>query len=94
MPKMKLSYSDTELFEIRTTLHDKVAVGGLNFSETLKCMRQIAGMTQKEFAKMLGVGYRTIVDIERGESNPRVNTLNKIGRAFGFEVKYSLKFSE
>jgi len=94
MPKMKLSFTDEELFELRTRFRSDIEAGKLNFSQSLKRMRQIAGMPQKEFSEMMGVGYRTIVDMERGCGNPRVSTLNKIGRVFGLEVKYSLKFTE
>lgn len=46
------------------------------------------GMTQSEFASMLGMTRRQIADIERGAANPTLETLNKIGRLFGFTVGF------
>ena len=47
---------------------------------------QSFGMTQEEFAKILGLTRQPIAEIEAGPANPTLGTLQKIGRLFGFAV--------
>ena len=52
-------------------------------------MRQVTGMTQADFAeKVAGVSKLTIAQIERGEGNPTVETLERVGRAFGLRLGF------
>jgi putative transcriptional regulator len=46
------------------------------------------GRSQPEFAKLFKLTTRQVADIERGEANPTSETLQKIGRAFGFQVGF------
>jgi predicted transcriptional regulator len=43
-------------------------------------------MTLKNFAKMVKVSVRTIKDFEQGQSNPTLETLNKLFLTFGYEI--------
>jgi DNA-binding XRE family transcriptional regulator len=54
-------------------------------------MRKIAGLTQVEFAKFVGVAPRIVIDIERGVANPTLSTLRKIGLVFGLDVFFGRK---
>lgn len=55
-------------------------------------MRNISGMNQKAFAqRIVGVSPRVLAEIELGRANPTVETLNKIGRAFGYKVGFRHK---
>ncbi len=47
-------------------------------SERIKKARNNAKLSQEELAKKLKVGKRTLVDYERGSSEPKVSTLLKI----------------
>lgn len=49
--------------------------------EELRRLRKKARLSQRELAKLAGVSQSLIAKIERGEINPRVNTLEKILRA-------------
>lgn len=49
--------------------------------EELRRLRKKAGLSQRELAKLAGVSQSLIAKIERGEINPRVNTLEKILKA-------------
>lgn len=61
--------------------------GEISLGETVRRMRKISGMNQKVFAqKIVGVSPRVLTEIELGRANPAVETLNKIGRAFGYKV--------
>lgn len=49
----------------------------------LEGLREEKGMTREELADQVGVMPRHISAIERGEKNPRLNTLERILRALG-----------
>jgi transcriptional regulator with XRE-family HTH domain len=49
-------------------------------------MRRIAGKTQAEYAKLVGVGPRVLIDFERGVGNPTVRTLARMFDPFGLEL--------
>lgn len=45
-------------------------------------------MTQTEFASLIGITLRQVREMESGKGNPTLETLNKIGRLFGFSVGF------
>jgi transcriptional regulator with XRE-family HTH domain len=49
-------------------------------------MRLIARMSQPEYAKLCGVAPRVLADIEAGRGNPRVDTLTKLLKPFGYGI--------
>lgn len=49
----------------------------------LKAARERVGMTQHEVAKAAGLGPNTVGRIERGETSPRLGTLQLIAVAMG-----------
>ena len=52
-------------------------------------MRKISGMSQPVYAeRIVGISTRILAEIERDEGNPTVETLNKIGRPFGYSVGF------
>jgi DNA-binding XRE family transcriptional regulator len=70
----------------RAEIARKAREGELKFPGSLREMRQALGMTQAQFAKHFGLTRIQVSDLENGKSNPTLETLNKIGRPFGFEV--------
>jgi DNA-binding XRE family transcriptional regulator len=74
--------------ERRNNLLKSAKTAELSLTEGVREMRAIAGMTQEEFAKHRGVSARVIKALERGQGNPTVATLNKIGGFFGLEVAF------
>lgn len=73
-------------------LREAIERGEISLGEAVRRMRKISGMNQKEFAqKIVGISPRVLAEIERGRANPTVETLNKIGRAFGYEVGFRHK---
>ena len=61
----------------------------LSLGEAVRRMRKISGMSQKAYAKrIVGISPRILAEIERDEGNPTVETLNKIGRPFGYTVGF------
>lgn len=57
----------------------------------VKSMREQAGLTQVQLAKMVGVSQPMIARMERGldQRTPRWETLRKIGLALGKQLKLS-----
>ncbi len=73
-------------------LREAIERGEIGLGEAVRRMRRISGMNQKAFAqKIVGVSPRVLAEIELGRANPTVETLNKIGRAFGYEVGFRHK---
>jgi len=75
--------------ELREALDSNVPQISFPLSELIKNMRHITNKTQIEYAKLIGVAPRIIIDLENGKGNPTLSTLNKIARPFGYEVSFS-----
>ena len=76
----------------KQNLREAIEHGEISLGEAVRRMRKISGMNQKAFArKIVGVSPRVLAEIELGRANPTVETLNKIGRAFGYEVGFRHK---
>jgi len=64
----------------------------LTLGEAVRRMRKISGMNQKTYAeRIVGIAPRILAAIERDEGNPTVDTLNKVGRPFGYKVGFVSK---
>ena len=50
--------------------------------------RTSLGLTQAEVAERMGVSKSRVSQIERGEGNPTLETLEKVGHAFGLTVRF------
>ncbi|MGV1768232.1 helix-turn-helix transcriptional regulator [Rhizobium rhizogenes] len=77
-----------EILEHRRNLADRARQGALRLPGAVVEIRKSVGMTQDEFAKMLGLTRRQVAEIEAGTANPTLETLEKIGRLFGFAVGF------
>lgn len=62
--------------------------------ETLRHIREQAGLSQPELSELSGVAQGTISDIERGKRKPRGRTLRKLAQVLGVEVADLLGESE
>lgn len=61
----------------------------LSLGEAVRRMRRISGMSQKAYAtRIVGIATRILAEIERDQGNPTAETLNKIGRPFGYTVGF------
>lgn len=70
-------------------LRAAIEAGEITIGQAVRRMRKISGMSQKAYAqKIVGVSPRVLVEIERDVANPTVETLNKIGRPFGYKVGF------
>lgn len=74
---------------LREVLFDDIAAGHLSLAEAVRRMRKIVGMTQTEYARLIGIAPRVLMDIERGNANPRLDTLEKLAKPFGLGIGFT-----
>ena len=58
------------------------------FSEKLKIAREFKGISQEEFANLIGVSRRAVVAYETTDTLPRKKTLEKMPKALGVSMEY------
>ena len=75
--------------QCKVELKRALMAGELSLGEAIRRMRKIVGMNQTDYAnKVANVAPRILMAIERGRGNPTLETLNKIGRPFGYKVGF------
>ena len=77
-----------EILEHRRNLAERARHGALRLPGAVVEIRKSFGMTQEEFSKTLGLTRRQVAEIEAGTANPTFETLDKIGKLFGFTVGF------
>ncbi|MFZ4539643.1 helix-turn-helix domain-containing protein [Propionivibrio sp.] len=77
--------------ELRIRFYEDIKAGKLPVPEAVREMRRLSRLTQPEFAKHRGVSFGALKQIEAGDGNPTIATLQKIGTIFGLEVGFVLK---
>lgn len=63
----------------------------MELKDIMKQRRETLSLTQQDLAEMAQVGLATIKDIERGKSNPALNTVKKILDVLGIEIDYRIR---
>ncbi len=58
------------------------------FSERLRYLRKINGVTQAELSRYLGYGYTAVSNYENAEHQPDYNTLMKIAEYFNVLIDF------
>lgn len=76
---------------IRELFFENIAAGKLSLADAVKTMRRISRLTQVEFAKHRKISLCALKQIEAGQGNPQIETLEKIGSIFGVEIGFVLK---
>ena len=59
----------------------------VQLGETIKLRRKELGITQPHLAELAGISLNTLYKLERGQSNPSLEVLNKLGEVMGMEIK-------
>ena len=73
----------------KRALMDAIEHNELSLGEAVRRMRKITGMNQKAYAeRIVGIAPRIMAEIERDLGNPTLETLDKIGRPFGYTVGF------
>lgn len=61
--------------------------GQISQGQLLKQLRvQLTGMSQGEYANLVGVSRRTLSQIERNEANPSLETITRVYRPFSIKM--------
>jgi y4mF family transcriptional regulator len=59
----------------------------VQLGETIKRRRKELGITQPHLAELAGISTNTLYKLERGQSNPSLEVLNKLVEVLGMEIK-------
>lgn len=62
--------------------------------ERIKLIRQNQMMNQTTFAKRIGISQAALSNIEKGQSNPAIETLISINKRFGISIDWILLGTE
>ncbi len=81
----------TRDFEYRKRIYDQLESGEIDFRRAVAGLRKSMGLAQADFAKKIGIAPRVLIDFERGQGNPTLSTLQKIGAPLGFEITFRRK---
>lgn len=63
----------------------------MELKDVLKQQREYLSITQQDLAEMAEVGIATVKDIERGQGNPTLSTVQKLLEILGLEIAYAPK---
>jgi len=89
---MKKTKDKIYLNKLRHTFYKKLENGNLGpLPDTIRKMRKITGLAQPEYARLVGVSPRVLIDLERGVGNPTLKTLEKIISPFGLRIGLTKK---
>lgn len=81
--------------EIVGKLENDLANNAITMGELVKQVRtQLYGMTQTQYAKFIKVSDKTLRDIEKGNTDPRLSVLNKVLAPGGFQLSVRVSRSE
>jgi transcriptional regulator with XRE-family HTH domain len=59
--------------------------------EVIKARREVLGIDQRTLSEISDVAVHTLSNIEAGNGNPTVNSLNKVLGALGLELRVDVQ---
>lgn len=69
------------------SIQQGIADGSLQLGEAVKRLRvEGAKMHQSDYAQLCKISVRTLIQIEQGEGNPTLKSLNAVFRPFGLQM--------
>jgi transcriptional regulator with XRE-family HTH domain len=66
-------------------------MGIVTLGKIIKERRLQLGTTQQQIADLAGISVNTLYQLERGQSNPTVEVLVKVGEVLGMELKFEVR---
>ena len=87
MPRIRRLSRD-EIRERRAAIAARARAGQLRLPEAIHDIRRALGLSQEEFAKLFKLTLRQVRELESGQANPTAETLNRVGKAFGFKLGF------
>ena len=77
--------------EVLAKLESDLANNVITIGEVVKTIRtELYGMTQTQYAKFIKISDKTLRDIEKGNTDPRLSVISKVLAPGGFQI--SAKF--
>lgn len=80
--------SPEELQTLRHTLVLRLTEERPDVASAARWIREALGLSQGEFAGLVGLSKPQIAKLERGETNPTLETLLAIGKPFGLRIGF------
>lgn len=62
-----------------------------DLGESIKNRRKELGITQPHLAELANISTNTLYKLERGQSNPSLDVLNKLAEVLGMEFTLQIK---
>jgi len=84
--KKKRGLSKDKRAALRAELYARIESGEMDLRESIRIMRKVAGRSQAEYARLVGVSPRVLIEFERGKGNPTLKTLQKMLAPFALEL--------
>ena len=73
--------------EALAKIEENLANNVISLGEAIKQIRtNLYGMTQTQYAKFIKISDKTLRDVEKGNTDPRLSVLNKLLSPGGFKV--------
>lgn len=63
----------------------------MDIKEVIRVQRKKLGISQQDLAEMAEVSPSTIKQIEVGNANPSLSTIEKIMEVLGMEIRYEVR---
>lgn len=63
----------------------------MSVCETIKARRQMLGISQNDLAEISGIGIATVKNIESGNANPSLSTIEALAQTLGMELKIEVR---
>ena len=87
MPR-KRPLTREEKLERREDITQRAATGLLRLPDAIRDIRNSLGLTQAEFGTRFGLTRIQVIALEKGTANPTQETLERIGKPFGFVLGF------
>ncbi|MCL9683616.1 helix-turn-helix transcriptional regulator [Legionella maioricensis] len=65
-----------------------------DIANMVRYYRKQSGLSQKDFAKIAGIGKTALFDIEKGKETVQLNTLLKVLDVLNIQMKFDTPFPE
>ena len=66
-------------------------MNNIEIGELIRGRRQVLKLKQSDLSEMAGVNLRTIVQIEKSNVNPSLDTLQRIAEVLGLTIRLEVK---
>lgn len=63
----------------------------MDIKEVMRAQRKKLGISQQDLAEMAEVSPSTVKQIEVGNANPSLSTIEKIMEVLGMEIRYEVR---